>query len=114
MSGHLPSKPVSDAISFQPPKSSLLSSSCEGVKRNEFPSRHEALCIRNSCRDAGLSVAPGQYFVTSRLIATGGDNHVYCLSEARKVDIRSNRNPGMHASQHWLCGLVIVSVTGIV
>src|SRR6266404_3828919 len=73
MSGHSPSKPVSDVISFQPPKSSLLPFSCPAVKRkkqnvdletdqrpqcmNVFPFQKSELRTPPSARNAAPFVA---------------------------------------------------------
>jgi hypothetical protein len=46
--------------------------------------------------------APGRYFVTSRLIAIGGDNHVYFSSEGRKVAISSNRERWYLCISAWV------------
>jgi len=57
-----------------------------------------------SCRTHRLLpfCAPGRYFVTSRLIATGGDNHIYSSSETRKVAIRSNRERWHACISAWV------------
>jgi hypothetical protein len=52
--------------------------------------------------DCPLFSAPGRYFVTSRLIAIGGSNHIYCLSEARKVAISNNRERWHACISAWV------------
>jgi hypothetical protein len=45
---------------------------------------------------------PGRYFVTSRLIATGGDNHVYSSSEAHNVPLVATENAGHACISAWV------------